>query len=305
MVRDTRSTVLPPFTTKMGDDEPGPSAAGAVGSVAPETSTSTINDPLYGAPAPPTTPAEAAPPPARPPPLQIQLPPSSRSPTTPTVAHFLRRLSYILSIVIGTGAVLGLVWGKIVLPMLHATFSARRALTEVQVKRWERLLLLLKSISSTPIYGLSTPLNDSTEETKLAELEETDELETTSTAETDTTTPPTSRPTTLLPLEPTAQLTTALRALGLALQATQTTRTSLLSTLESYTSTLHRSVFLRSNPSLGSNFAFGPTGREREKMEGEARGEEWDAVRKEVRAIKGLLLGRRSFASPSTATVAA
>jgi hypothetical protein len=34
----------------------------------------------------------------------------------------------------------------------------------------------------------------------------------------------------------------------------------------------------------------------------EARGEEWDAVRREIRAIKGMLLNRRNFTPSSTAS---
>lgn len=94
-------------------------------------------------------------------------------------------------------------------------------------------------------------------------------------------------------------LTTSLRSLSSALTSTATTRTSLLTSLESFTSHLHREIYLRSSTSLNSL----PVGlgtldanlRDSAGGSGEGKGE-WDDVRKEVRAIKGLLLGRRSFA---------
>lgn len=127
----------------------------------------------------------------------------------------------------------------------------------------------------------------------------------------------------LLPLKPISSLSATLADLASGLSSTSTTRTSLLSTLESYTSYLHRQVYLRSQPlSAGSRYGLGtlsanlakagggggsgagrwPYDKEDDASGGgglEAAGvksEEWDAVRKEVRAIKGMLLSRRNFA---------
>jgi hypothetical protein len=123
----------------------------------------------------------------------------------------------------------------------------------------------------------------------------------------------------LLPLTPVSTLSTALADLLTAFTSTSTTRTSLLSTLESYTSYLHRQLYLRSQPqsfggryglnTLSANLAKAGGGKSPaawgyDQSEGndtglEAAGvksEEWDAVRKEVRAIKGMLLSRRNFA---------
>lgn len=129
----------------------------------------------------------------------------------------------------------------------------------------------------------------------------------------------------LIPINPLASLTSTVRDLTSTLDSTSTTRTSLLSTLESYTSTLHREVFLRSDrfgssggysggysmSTLSANLAKagggGTSGRNRAQQGAEAgdgglsgvgvKSEEWDAVRKEVRGIKGILLNRRNFAS--------
>ena len=92
-------------------------------------------------------------------------------------------------------------------------------------------------------------------------------------------------------------LTSSLRSLHVALTSTSTTRTSLLSTLESYTSHLHREIYLRGPSSNNGHVGLGTLGANlrSESGEGAGRGEEWDKVRKEVRAIKGMLLGRRNF----------
>lgn len=122
----------------------------------------------------------------------------------------------------------------------------------------------------------------------------------------------------LLPISPFSTLSTSLSNLVSALMSTSTTRTSLLSTLESYTSTLHRQVYIRSQPlanryglgTLSANLARAGGGQakawpydrngdeEKDQDIGEmgVKGEEWDAVRKEVRTIKGMLLSRRNFA---------
>lgn len=146
-------------------------------------------------------------------------------------------------------------------------------------------------------------------------------------------------PTPLIPVQPLAALTASLRELTSSLDSTSTTRTSLLSTLESYTSHLHREVFLRSDrfansggfsggysmSTLSANLAKagGKAGRRAgassrgggddddngDSKRGQGglsqtgvKSEEWDAVRKEVRGIKGILLNRRNFASVMNGT---
>lgn len=124
-------------------------------------------------------------------------------------------------------------------------------------------------------------------------------------------------------LEP---LLVSLKSLSSTRGNTSTTRTSLLSTIESYTSALHRQLW---NPRPGAGFGVGAGGNKgwgtgyglntldqslrnasggggssgsagvyKDGWEGEGlsdRSEEWDKVRKEVRGIKGMLLGRRSM----------
>ena len=151
----------------------------------------------------------------------------------------------------------------------------------------------------------------------------------TSTSTSTTTTSATASATPLHPLSALSNLSTSLQSLSLYLNSTTTTRTSLLSTLESYTSSLHRSIYIRpsTRPWSGVGGAVGlntssqnlkaagsvnfdhrngrdarDEGGELDALGGiEGRVEEWDAVRKEIRAIKGLLLGRRNFQPTSTA----
>ena len=141
-----------------------------------------------------------------------------------------------------------------------------------------------------------------------------------------------SAPPALLSLPALTTLITALRTLKSLRSNTSTTRTSLLSTIEAYTSALHRQLW---NPAPGhSAYGFGrgsgrgvglgsldrqlalTGGRGKGKgpwddaRAGEGGGggvvledvvdrrEEWDAVRREIRGVKGLLLGRRTVARP-------
>jgi hypothetical protein len=138
----------------------------------------------------------------------------------------------------------------------------------------------------------------------------------------------------LIPITKISSLSTSLSNLLSAFNSTSTTRTSLLSTVESYSSYLHRQVYRRSQPfstassaginksgyslgTLSANLAkaggstssnqrrpFDIYGQLEDGDDQEVRledmgvkSEEWDAVRKEVRAIKGMLLSRRNFVS--------
>lgn len=93
---------------------------------------------------------------------------------------------------------------------------------------------------------------------------------------------------------------------------TATTRLSLLSTLEAYTSSLHRQLWsprpghggygvglnnlnanlAKERGSAGAASSFEDKGIE---LSVGVKGEEYDAVRKEIRTIKGILLNRRNF----------
>lgn len=133
----------------------------------------------------------------------------------------------------------------------------------------------------------------------------------------------------LIPINTISTLSTSLSNLLTAFNSTSTTRTSLLSTVEGYSSYLHRQVYRRTQPfsssgggyqsgyslgTLSANLAKagGASGSQRKAFDiygsqegGEdeevrledmgVKSQEWDAVRKEVRAIKGMLLSRRNF----------
>ncbi|TXT07413.1 hypothetical protein VHUM_03133 [Vanrija humicola] len=252
----------------------------------------------------------------------------------------LRRLAYLVGIVLGGGALVAGLWSTFLLPLLHATFSARTALSIPQKERWRSLLESLGKIRALGIYrrprvadeedakdaqGTELALvrtrssqksEGSTPKDKEAAKAPPSVTAVTVTSEDeDTRTPPS------LHADPSA-LSASLRDLAASLDATNTTRTSLISTLESYTSGLHRELFVArglNNSAWGGGSAYGGTGRvglgtlsanlaqaSNSSGAGEstlglpaAKSQEWDSVRREVRAIKGLLLNRRNFAVPA------
>ena len=211
--------------------------------------------------------------------------PSSSYKRTSSIPHFLTKLSYVLSLVLGTSALLAGAWSIFLLPLLHASFSARLAIVSQQVERSRNLLDRLKDLRSRRLY------RDNHGERQLASDDEGNmEREEV---------PLSPRSGSTLPTQPDLSgLSDSLKSLSVALGATSTTRTSLTSTLESYTSHLHREIYLRPTSSTNSNFGTGALGtfnRDSRNGSDEGRTEEWDSVRKEVRAIKGMLLGRRNF----------
>lgn len=246
-----------------------------------------------------------------------------------------------MSLLLGTSAILGLLASRFLLPLLQSSYDARRVLVQRQAERLAGLLDLLRHLRAGAMYGSADGgVSDGDEnvsgKAKGADVQQTDgrlppttspiAAERDGQRDADQTNPSSSllpahsdqdlpfgtAPYEPLPLAPLIQLSTSLRALSAALSATATTRTSLLSTLEGYTSQLHRDIYLRPTPgslagggtgrwgsvglgSLGANLAK-ESGRDPGSKGGlSGVGEEWDAVRKEVRAVKGLLLSRRGF----------
>lgn len=255
----------------------------------------------------------------------------------------LKRLAYVVSIILGGGAVIAGLWSAFLLPLLHATYSARNALALPQSERWGQLVEKLKGIRELAIFPVRS--EDETralvrahkaelasqasqaeeeEEEKKSEAEEGEKderklltapddspksasISLAETAEAEEA-PPTT--TSQLHADPSV-LGPALRELASSMEATATTRTSLLSTLEGYTSGLHRELFLsrgaNSSPwskstssvglgTLSANLAKAGGNQDSPLGLPAAKSEEWDAVRREVRAIKGILLNRRNFA---------
>lgn len=191
-----------------------------------------------------------------------------------------------------------------------------------QKDRWTGLVAGLREVRARSIYPppseevpVPAPLketNGDEEKLALAKLgEEARLIEEESTDGEDTTTPNPQAIERILPLDTVSSLSTSLANLVTAFTSTSTTRTSLLSTLESYTSHLHRQLYLRSTPgsvgmrygmnTLSANLAKAGGGKAWGAFEQDGdqptgvKGEEWDSVRKEVRAIKGMLLSRRNF----------
>jgi len=261
----------------------------------------------------------------------------------------LKRLSYVLSLLLGSSAILGLFWSTFILPLLHSSFSARQVLLEQQITRFDRIVSSLRALRAgtilPPARVALLPVAASSVDSKSDDIAalagktgtelalsnpkqtgESDIKEHRSGIEeiqSSTSSPPPSpspnhlisaekhdetqddtatipAPTNPLPLDGLASLSLSLRSLSGALASTSTTRTSLLSTLESYTSQLHREVYLRSDPKTSFSVGLGSLSQNLANVGAKAGAGTgstgWDDVRKEVRAIKGLLLGRRNFA---------
>lgn len=269
-----------------------------------------------------------------------------------TLPQQLRKLAYIVSIVMGGSAILAGVWSAFLLPLLHATCSARNAIASAQKDRWATIREKLAAIRSLGIFPLPLTREEAEERAHVIARIEREKAEKAEKAADDEKLalqrtrspdsprsasislshtddiPPSVKPPPLPMRADTADLTAALRDLAANLDATATTRTSLVSTLEGYTSGLHRELFLArgSGPStpwgpvpgattgrvglgtLSANLA-NAGGKVSSGSPGEAsplgippaRSEEWDNVRREVRAIKGLVLNRRNFSVPARA----
>lgn len=276
-----------------------------------------------------------------PPPQVHHLQTAPASLTRSNLPRQLKRLAYITSLVIGGSAIFAGLWSVFILPLLHATYSARNAVAGAQKDRWHAILVKIRGIRNL---GLFPALEDDSE-TMALELSRTrsgsqsqqsspkkGDKEKEKTKPADARTPPDTPRSAAIslahtePVSPklhadTSSLSAALRDLAAGLDATATTRTSLLSTLEGYTSGLHRELYLSrstnspwsvpgSNNSrvglstLSANLAKAGGAVDSETGSSDlglppARSEEWDGVRREVRAIKGLLLNRRNFAVPT------
>ncbi|WVR07839.1 hypothetical protein IAU60_004882 [Kwoniella sp. DSM 27419] len=286
--------------------------------------------------------------------------------TTPARSiTFLRRLAFLLSLFLGVSASVAGIWSYFVLPLLHSSFSARKALVDQQVSRVRGLVEGLTKVRSSGIYPARpatdakdgegatpslqkhlkpAPPNPGSSRPAMhrgASLKEIDSSASVSSASSqpmtasmaDTASTPIPHPDNgapvppLLPLDDLETLSMTLRSLTAALDSTSTTRTSLISTLESYTSHLHREMFVARHPASVSSSSGGrgrPTtggfggysiggtlgeslsragagagaGHAADTSSPGVRGEDWDAVRKEIRAIKGVLLNRRTLAQP-------
>ncbi|WVQ74968.1 hypothetical protein IAR50_004576 [Cryptococcus sp. DSM 104548] len=243
---------------------------------------------------------------------------SRAAPSAPrTLPEFLRRLSQLLAIVLGVSSAGSAIWSLFILPLLHASFSARRVLVDQQRDRANHMVQALTRLRSLSMYGQPYPTTAALkrgeeeqhvdacpeERTSDASLQEIH-----SSATSESSLIPDSPPPSLaiLPLANLSVLSSSLNRLTSSLDSTSTTRTSLISHLESYTSHLHRQLFAaRPVGSKGfGSYAVGMGSLDahlRNEGEVESQGEEWDAVRKDIRAIKGMLLNRRTFQSTAGA----
>lgn len=227
----------------------------------------------------------------------------SKMPHSRTLVHYFRRLIQLLSIVVGTSSAGAALWSLLLLPLLHATFSARKSLVEGQMQPMVTLLEKVIGLRAK-LSHFSSLQSDKGVEGECVEadlptvtpIREIESFAASTGSRTDS-----GMSTAIFPSLGLRALSQSIHNLTAMLDATSTTRISLISTLESYTSHVHRQLFLAKPPGYTNDrFAVGlGTLSENLKKEGEheKKGEEWDAVRKEVRAVKGLLLNRRAFTS--------
>ncbi|WVQ82135.1 hypothetical protein IAT38_004263 [Cryptococcus sp. DSM 104549] len=241
--------------------------------------------------------------------------PSSTTPTSRSLPEFLRRLTQIISIVVGASSTVAVIWSLFLLPLLHSSFSARKAIVDQQSERLTTLVEGLRRLRSKIIYPAPSSESEAGEgetekskelvrrEASLKEINSTSSVAShhSESGDSDSAQP---KPE-MVPFSPLTTLCKSVRGLTSALDSTSTTRTSLISTLESYTSHLHRQLFVARPTGGYGGFSVGMGSLSANlKKEGldsgvEGKGEEWDAARKEIRAIKGMLLNRRSFATVS------
>ena len=213
-------------------------------------------------------------------------PARTRRPTP--LALFIRRLTFLLSLILGTSSLFALFVSTFLLPLLHASYSARNTVAELQRSRFQHLLEGIRGLRSRKTYAAADNPTEAENDEKTVLFEE---------IESGASSPPRAPPSSLNPISEFRDLQFNLTELASAVDATSTTRTSLLSTLEGYTSDLQDEVY--ATPSSRRNGVLGePKSRDPAV---DVRAEEWDAVRKEVRSIKGLLLNRRSLAPVAVA----
>lgn len=220
-----------------------------------------------------------------------------------TLVYYFRRLTQLISIIVGASSAVAALWSLILLPLLHASFSARKSLVEGQIQPMGTLLEGVVGLQAKLFHFSSLQRDKGVEEesveadlSTVTAIKEIESYAASTSSKTDS-----DMPTAIFPFLGLRSLSQSIHNLTTVLDATSTTRISLISTLESYTSHIHRQLFLAKSPGYTSDrFTVGlGTLSDNLKKEGEheKKGEEWDAVRKEVRAVKGLLLNRRAFAS--------
>lgn len=294
-----------------------------------------------------------------PPPPVHHLPSAPVPATRSMLPTQLKRLAYVVSLLLGGSAIFAGLWSVFILPLLHATYSARNAVAGAQRDRWQAILAKIQGIRNLGLFPAlevdeahdslalkmsrtrsesrsRSPYPSPTKKGEKGEKDANEHLKASqdlALARSRSPDSPRSAAISIAHTEPvppklhadTSSLGTALRDLAAGFDATATTRTSLLSTLEGYTSGLHRELYLTrsggssapwsvpgANSRVGLNTLSANLAKEGGGIDSStngmsplglppARSEEWDSVRREVRAIKGLLLNRRNFAVPARA----
>jgi hypothetical protein len=243
---------------------------------------------------------------------------------------FLRRLGWIVALVLGGGSVVAAICSvslaltdlalsrisyacilqRTILPLLWSSFSARQAITDQQLHGAIGAHKFYRSIPSATAVPtnhedntLTSPAASEKGTTSQRQLSDSLLIEDMSDAERrdresklsngEVMTHP-ERNTFFQMRSGLEELPSLLEALKTGLSATSTTRTSLLSTITSYNSTLHTQDFM-SNARGGSRNAIGLKTTDQAQPEEFVIGRpapEFEELRKEVRSLKGLLLSR-------------
>ncbi|WVQ67197.1 uncharacterized protein L199_005392 [Kwoniella botswanensis] len=240
--------------------------------------------------------------------LRSYHPPEPASPSRTLL--FIRRLTYILSILLGLSSAVAGIWSIFILPLLHSSFSARKALVDQQTERVNNLLEGIKKLKSLGIYTQSGSSGDEDEhagrgnQREEASLKEISSSISSLRSDNINNPEPNDETNEIIPITSLTRLISKLKILSSSLDATSTTRLSVISTLEGYTSSIHHQLFLSRSTtggmsSYGVNMNSLSNHLNQDKNQGRdmigGTGEEWDNTRKEIRAIKGLLLNRRQF----------
>ncbi|KAK4685404.1 hypothetical protein P7C73_g4743, partial [Tremellales sp. Uapishka_1] len=221
-------------------------------------------NPLFGA-----TPSSSPPPPAETARERLEAsssdralpPPVPARPTSQPVSHrpssipsFLRRLTYVLSVILGTSSVIAGIWSFLLLPLLHSSFSARLALAEAQRSRWDELVIKLRTLSERRLYLRTKELDPGLVE----EVELKVKFEELPSRSGSVSSPPPMLDENIVDPSPSLHtLSSSLNELSAALSSTSTTRTSLLASLTSYTSQMHREMFVSRGVAKGGFGGYG------------------------------------------------
>lgn len=171
-------------------------------------------------------------------------------PNSRTLVYYFRRLTQLLSIIVGASSAVAALWSLLLLPLLHASFSARKSLVEGQIQPIAALLEGVVGLRAKLLHFSSLQSDKDVEgecvEADLPTVTPIKEIESYAASTSSRTDSDMSNA--IFPFLGLRTLSQSIHNLTAMLDATSTTRISLISTLESYTSHIHRQLFLSKPP---------------------------------------------------------